>query len=199
MCDIQGPVKCGDVTSLVTACTAALSSSRVAEDFVTVVDRLCGGKPENRVACVGAGVIEAVVAALNAHGRNSARIAAKGCVALNAFSCGNRANSDAIVIAHGLDAICLALVSHCRIEEVQREGCWALWFLACAASAEAVSVMLAGQAVELLRAAKKNFPEGGHGSVKGWADLTLAQLQLEVPDADPLTAGSKRDATRPTT
>lgn len=175
---IEGSVAPDVVAALVSACTPALSSPTVAEEFVTTIGTICEESVKNRVVCAAAGVIPLLVRVLSTHGDESVDIAARGCGALGMVAIENTANADAIVLSTGgLAAICSLLSTHAASLGLQVEACWAVWFLANAAGPAALTAMREGTVVELLLAAKRNHPsQPGPTSDKHFTDLPLALL-----------------------
>lgn len=178
-------VTVGEVTSLVSACSAALSSPEVASDFFSAIKGMCEYSNEaeaNVVTCGTAGVIPLFVASMSAHGTagGDVQVARSGCSALAALVHNNAVNADAIVLATGgLDVILSAMASHRKDILVQFDACTALLVLAKAGSPAARRVMRASSVKELLNAAKKNHPP--YSTLALWvqevADDTLAALR----------------------
>lgn len=168
-----------DVTELVTACGAALSSLTVAEDMINAVYRICDfhQQPANRGMCAAAGVIPLVVTALSTHGVVRAGVAARGCEVLGRLASSSRANADAVVVSEGgMRVICTVMATHADDEDVQRQGCWAVWVIARYVSPAAMLVVRDSRAVELIVAAMKRSPREGNGTVKYWGSFALAKL-----------------------
>lgn len=166
-----------DITSLVSICKPVLSSPEAAEDFATTVGEICSYVAANRVAAAAAGAIEAVVSSLVAHGAISVGVAARGCETLGLLASNNAFNADVIVLSSGgLDAILSAMESNAGEYDVQKEACVALVSIAEAASAAAVGVLRGARVIDVINAAKVNHPQEGAGTVKYWAEHTLATL-----------------------
>lgn len=179
---IPGGITLDDVTSLVTACTSALSSPAVALELVTTLDFICGGgMGKNRVPCGAGGAIEAIVAAMSAHGAARADVAAVGCGALAWMALGNTTNADCMVLSSGaLNEVYRMMETHAWVYNVQKEACETLYIIAGAAPRDALDSIREGRAVELLAAAKVNHPEeellDRLQTVVRYADRALSRL-----------------------
>lgn len=64
---VRGNISTAEVTSLMDACTPAMSSPLVVEEFMDTIDAVCYGRPVNTLTCSAAGVIPAVLDAMAAH------------------------------------------------------------------------------------------------------------------------------------
>lgn len=168
-----------DITSLVALCSPVLRSSVVAEAFAKTLGRILSDVEHQR-ACAAAGVIPAVVSLMSAHSAVSVVIAQHGCKALGRLAADDTPNADAIVLTSGgLGLLCAAMETHAGSESVQEEASCAMWVIAKHAGSEALAVMRAGSAVQLLQTARTNFPsDGDFGDyrVKHYADRALAIL-----------------------
>lgn len=167
-----------DVTSLVIACTAALFDPEVSDAFATTIHGICY-RSANKATCGAAGVIPVVVSAMRMHGAVNARVAAKGCGALANLAHGHSGNANAIATsAGGLDGILSVMTSHAGDEEVQKWASHALNILVGNVTPAALAVIRESRAVELLNAAKSNFPAtNGYDTVTNHAALALGRLQ----------------------
>lgn len=164
------------ITSLVTACRAALGDPTVAEAFNVAVSRMNGSGGSNKVPCVAAGVTETIVAGMSAYGADNKAVAEKGCEALGSLTgYGNAGYADALVLSTGgLEAVYSVMLSQADSEQVQSIGCWALGAIAYNTGPAALSAMREGPALTLLNAAKKNFP--GSDGVKIRAESAIESL-----------------------
>lgn len=177
------------VTTLVIACTAALSSPEVAKEFSDAVRHLCRNvcAPANRDTCGSAGAIHAIVAALDTHGVGDATVAANGFDALIELANDNPANADDVVLtAGGLDVILSVMAAHEWHVEVQWRACMLLMTIALSASPAVLAVMREGSAQVLLSNAMANHPssEAVETAARG-ALVMLVQHDPEVEVAIP--------------
>lgn len=168
-----------DVVSLLTACTAGMSSRAVAQDFIETVTFISARRSVCSMMCGEAGVIPTILTALSAHGavRPEMRaLAAKGCGALGCMTVRHPPNADKIVSAGGLDVLYELMAAHADDQTVQKPACATLGSMVAAVSPASLAVIRAGRAVELLRAAKVRFPAEGSGTVSSWANRALDRL-----------------------
>lgn len=156
--------KCGmsieELTALVTACTAALSSPDAAAALCEVVVSLCRTDNDhykaNKEVCGPAGVIPAVAAAMSTHGATHALVAYRGCEALSCLAHWP-VYADALVLSTGgLDAILSVVASHPDDEDVLQEACEALFFIASSCGPGAKRVLCEKGVLEVARAAQAN-------------------------------------------
>jgi hypothetical protein len=139
------------------ACAGALGSLAVSE--------------ANQAVAADCGSIEAVVAALLAHGIAHPRCAAQCCVALTNLAA-NAANEERAVAARAQDAVLLALKAHPGSANVVEEACAALANLSFAAPhAQAARELGVPDAVRAARAAQESVP-----SAVAQADYVLEAL-----------------------
>lgn len=181
---IQGDVPLAVMEALVAACLPALSSPAVAEDLCRTVVKICVYEGyAKQVTCGAAGVIQAVVAAMSAHGAQSPVVAARGCEALARLALGNPVNGNAIVLSTGgLDVICSVMVSHVESEDVQGEASYLLWRTSLKASLTSFAAIRGSRAVELLNVAKANHPREGEYTIRFWANAALGNLSQQASD-----------------
>lgn len=165
-----------DLTALVAACTAALSSVTIVNEFFIALYWLCKDSGVHRTRCGAAGVIEAVVAALHAYGPANAMLSMNGCRLLGELASGNTANADAIVLSTGGLDVVLSCMASIDKDSGAASHARALLQLAEACSPAAVDVLRASRAEELLNAAKRTHADHD-GSVTHWANLALAALR----------------------
>ena len=139
------------------ACAGALGSLAVSE--------------ANQAVAAECGSIEAVVAALLAHGNSHSRCAAQCCVALTNLAA-NAANEKRAVAARAQDAVLMALRAHPESANVVEEACAALANLSFAVPhAQAARELGVPDAVRAARAAHEDVP-----SVVAQADYVLEAL-----------------------
>lgn len=175
------PASFGEVRSMVTACSAALSSPVVATTQCITIRNICSypnpAEMANRVTCGAAGVIPGIVAVMVTHGAASVMVAGNGCAALGALGTRNIVNADAIVSScGGLDAILAVMRSHGRDSGVQYTACEALCRLAKAVSPAAKRVMLDSGILEVIdTVVKRNL--AGDEYVVDMADQVLSALR----------------------
>lgn len=160
-----------------TACTvtAALTSIDVADAFCNCIVRICNSREVYRWMCSAAGVIPTLVSAMNNHGADSQRIAAKGCLALASLVRRICRDAEIVVECGGLDAILAVMTSHPSDADVQRYACRVLYEAAVVSQA-ALLRMRASAAVALINTAKVNHPTEGWDSVRRGADDVLSLL-----------------------
>lgn len=170
----------GDVEALLTARIAAPHSPALAQMLVSTLAEMCLKNDVNRVTCVDAGAIPAVLAAMSAHGSGSAVVAEKGCDALGMFAYNNTANVDTMMSAGGLEVMVSVMESHARVQQVQRAACEALKWIAQFASPAVVARMRGSRVVELINTAKANHPIGGEWTVTFHADAALSNLSSKA-------------------
>lgn len=181
---------------LISACTAALSNLKVSKALCAVMETVCGGVVFNATsrlpgtdpsfkACVAAGAIPAVIAALSAHGEVSELVATRGCSALGALVAQSKPNADVIILDNGgLDVLLSVMAAHAVEAEVQKCACYALGRLAAYAGRTALTVLLDGRVTEVLTATKR-FGKDSHvqRALHRLADEaleTLARRQVRV-------------------
>lgn len=173
-----------DITSLVTACSPAVSSLAVSTLFLGTVYEICCNNSANVKACGVAGVIPAVKVAMSTWGSLSSEVAVCGCLAFTKLAVGNQGNADAIVLARGLEDVYEVMVAHAGHEEVQMQSCWVLWAVVKHAGRAAVAVMRNdGRAVDLIRTAIRNHPRAGNAPgeipMTAYADEVLSVLTTQ--------------------
>lgn len=117
------------------------------------IGELCRSRRSKRVVCDVAGVIPAVLAAMSAHGCIHSQLAAEGLTTLNSLVCNNPVNSDAIVLSVcGLDVILSVTSAFPRNAMIQWYSCCLLSTITTLASPAAMSLLIASNAVDVIRA-----------------------------------------------
>lgn len=180
----EGKVSLVALKSLVAAVSPALSSPEVARGICDAIKSICGpnlSADDNRVTCGAAGVVPAVVTAISTHGSADSSVAWTGCHALADLAFENTVNADAIVLATGGLRTILSVMASTAKSVVLSDACFALCNTADAASPAALKVMRESAAVELLHAAKRNYPSAFY--LNHHADRALEVL-LRVNGAD---------------
>lgn len=177
---MQGNVPAGEVRALVTACSAALSSTTVANDFLNTLDRVCYGNSVNRVTCGSIReTIPTVLCAICAHGRVYTNVAVKGCSVLGRLCLEEQAYVERIVLSDGgLKVICSVMEWYAGVEEVQSMACTVLYYCTLWSVPAIMAAMRDVRVIALLIAAKDNHPRDGDNTVKYWADAVLDALAV---------------------
>lgn len=178
---IQGDIRHVDAVDLVRACSAAVHSPQVAENFLLAIAHSCALNRVNKGVFAAAGAIPLIVRAMSVD--TDPETIAFACRALSSIADQHVANSDAIVLREaGVEALCVILSSSTlsRNRDVVWAACGSLWMIARSASSEVVAAMRRGRAVELLHAAKRSFPAKGFCTVVDYANDALTALEAPV-------------------
>jgi len=125
----------------------------------------------------GGAVIEAVVAAMEAHG-GSAAVQEQGCRALGNLACDSPANQARAAKAGAIEAVVTAMWAHGGSSVVQENACFALDNLAAGCLANQARAAEAG-AIEAVVAAMEEH--GGSDEVQQWACFALGHLACNSP------------------
>lgn len=180
----RGDVNHRNVRSLITQCSATMSSHNVAEKFLETVLDICRADPAYASVCSATGVIQTVVAAIAAHGSVGPCycVAELGCSALSLFTANGASTiADEMVLSMGaVDVVCSLIGSLPRNEKVVKPACMALFMIASSASPRAIAALRSSAAVDMLTLAKREHPADGFATVKFNADQVLAMI---VPNA----------------
>ena len=151
-------------------CIVKLTASSKTRNALGMAAAL-GDVEDRRNALVRAGVADAVVCAMRAHG-SDAGVQEHGCAAIHNLSAGSDAIRDALMSAGAASAVLRAMRSYGSDASVQEHGCAAFWSLSIGSDARKDALMGAGTAGAVLTAMEGHSGHAGvqeHGCGALWS------------------------------
>lgn len=168
-------------TALVTACTPALSSPAVAEDFLSAVAFMCMYHGRNSRSCASepTGVLALMIDMMIDHATTVQDVAVRGCEALGWLAfCNPASEVDAVLMPAGvLDVITHAMAAHPGNHDVQLQASRAVSCMSERAKPTGLELMRKGPVIELLKTASRNHgQEVGYDTVQRYCQVALFRL-----------------------